>query len=200
MSHTPICHQPRVGPCGGATIYYRKRWKENPKAYWSCDEKPFHPTTTTRRFHVVLPSPRSLKLHITESPQYNWFLASENIDNRSALMNHLVNAFVALGVDIKRRYFFASPPIARQISFLFGIREQFINTCSDICLLASQKQFEWSNPGILQACRNFASPIFSVRIWMIRLLFVFTKSACYFILDLSRLSTWAGVESVNWPW
>ena len=67
LSHTPICHQPRVGPRGGATTYYRKRRTENPKTYRSRDEKPLHPTTTTRRLHVVSPSPRSSKLHITSA-------------------------------------------------------------------------------------------------------------------------------------
>ena len=82
----------------------------------------------------------------------------------------------------------------------FDIREQFIITCFDVCLLVSQKQFKWLNFKILWTCRNFANLIFSIHICIIRLLFVFINLMCYFIFDFFKSSVWIDVEYINWFW
>ena len=82
----------------------------------------------------------------------------------------------------------------------FDIKKQFIITCFDVCLFASQKKFKWLNSEILCACKNFPSLIFFVRICVIKLLFIFTNLTCHFILAFPKAPFWAGVKDVSWPW
>ena len=122
LSHTPIYHQPRVGPCGGATTYYRKRGKKNPKVDWFWNKKFFCSTTTTRRFHVVSPSPRNFKFHITKFSHHQIFSSSNLLiiesfhyqiasiqlilgqrkHRKQVHFDELVNAFAVLKIIIER--------------------------------------------------------------------------------------------------
>ena len=98
-------------------------------------------------------------------------------------INHQIKTFFVLKLNMSFSYVFpSSPPTAVQISNASGINMQFIITYFDVCSSTSHQQFEWSKFDILRSWKNFVSLIFFVHICVIKLFFIFTKSACHFIL------------------
>lgn len=91
-------------------------------------------------------------------------------------MNHLMTPFQTLEVVI-RIFWFVMPAVS-SILCLRGRRLQRWMICWAVCEYHAQSHAEEVAAGTRCRCRNFAKPVFSVRIRMTRALFALARSAC----------------------
>ena len=133
--------------------------------------------------------------HGVSSP-YSCSLAREYCSSRPDLISHLVDALAPSGVvSILRRSLV--PADSNSAGLYCPSLGQKIRTCLTSCFGQPHSQLADCTPGTLHWNRNWANPIFPVRIWIKAELSAFARSLWRVLLDFQSSVPCAGVLSLS---